>query len=162
MDTVFQKLIKEIAEKLIKQKFKLSIAESCTGGFISNALTNLPGASKFFDMSIICYSLSSKSSVLGISSYKLSKSGTVSEEIAAAMAKSVRKMSATDISLSVTGVAGPEKIENKGVGLIYMAVALEDFIETKGIKLSGDREDIKKQASLEALKFLNQVLRIWL
>ena len=78
------------------------------------------------------------------------------------MAKGARRLSGSDVSLSVTGIAGPESIEGKEVGLIYMAVAVEDMEETQGIRLTGEREDIKRQASLEALQFLNQVLRIWL
>jgi PncC family amidohydrolase len=162
MDNNFQKIIEKISGTLRKKKLRLSIAESCTGGFISNALTNLPGASKFFELSVICYSKKTKVSVLGISGPLLKKYGMISEETAVAMAKSVRKLGDTDISLSITGIAGPERIEDKKIGLIYMASATEDLVESKGMILRGSRERIKKQASFEALKFLNQVLRLWL
>jgi PncC family amidohydrolase len=162
MDNNFQKINEKISGTLRKKKLRLSIAESCTGGFISNALTNLPGASRFFELSVICYSKKTKVSVLGISGSLLKKYGMISEETAVAMAKSVRKLGDTDISLSITGIAGPERIEDKKIGLIYMAAATEDLVESKGMILKGSREQIKKQASFEALKFLNQVLRLWL
>lgn len=161
MEIDFLTLINKISAVLTKKNLRLSIAESCTGGYISHVITNLPGSSKFYDMSIICYSVHSKKSVLGIDSSILKKHGMISEEAAIAMSKSVRKLSKTDISLSVTGIAGPEKIEDKGVGLIYMAVATEDLIESKGIKLTGEREQIKKEASFEALSYLYQIITLW-
>ncbi len=162
MDTDFLTVIKKISSILNKKKLRLSIAESCTGGHISNAITNLPGSSKFFDMSVICYSINSKKSILGISDSVLKKHGMISEKMAVAMAISVRKMSRTDISLSITGIAGPEKIEEKEVGLVYIAVSTEDLIESTGLQFKGNRENIKKEASLEALRFLHRILRLWI
>ena len=161
MDIDIHKQVEEIASFMTDRGIRLSLAESCTGGFISNAITDIPGASQFFDMSVISYSIHSKKTVLGISTSKLDRFGTVSEETAILMAKAIKKKSKTDISLAVTGVAGPEKTENKEIGLIYMAVATEDLVESKGIQLIGTREDIKKQASIEALRLLSHVLRIW-
>ncbi|MEW6109800.1 MAG: CinA family protein [Nitrospirota bacterium] len=161
MDNEFYKIVKKISEILLENNLRLSIAESCTGGFISHVITNLPGASKFFEMSVVSYSENSKKSVLGIKGSLLKKHGVISEDTAIAMAKSVRKTGNTDYALSVTGIAGPEKMEGKDVGLIYIAVAKEDLVESKGIKLKGRREEIKEQASLEALQFLYQVLKIW-
>ena len=162
MDSDFLTVVRKIAGRLAENNLRLSIAESCTGGFISNAVTNLPGSSKFYDMSLVCYSERSKRSVLGISSSLLRNYGTVSEETAIAMAKSVRDLGSSEIALSITGVAGPERVEDKEVGLVYMAVAIGDIVKSKGMRLTGNREDIKKGASLEALRFLDQVLRLWL
>jgi len=155
-------LVREIADKLSGRNLKLGVAESCTGGFLSNAITNLPGASNFFELSVVSYSGDVKKSVLGVSSSVLKKHGMVSEETAIAMTKGVMKLGHTDIGLSVTGVAGPERIEDKDVGLVFIAAAVRDRIESHGFKLSGDREEIKRQASLEALRFLKRVLDIWL
>ena len=162
MDTDFLTVVEKIAARLTENDLRLSIAESCTGGFISDAITDLPGSSKFYEMSVVSYSERAKRSVLGISSSLLKKHGTVSEETAVAMAKSVRELGGSEIGLSVTGVAGPETIEGKEVGLVYMAVAIEDLLKSKGAKLTGSREEIKRGASLEALRFLDQVLRLWL
>ncbi len=162
MESEFLTVVKEISGRLMGKGLKLGVAESCTGGLISHEITNLPGASKFFDMSVVSYSEKSKRSVLGIGTSLLKKHGTVSEEAAVAMAEGVRRLSGTDVSLSITGVAGPEPAEDKDVGLVYMAVCLKDVVESKGLGLQGDRETIKRGASLEALRFLNQVLRQWL
>lgn len=162
MDTDFQSLIEKVSDSLVKKGLKLSIAESCTGGFISNMITNLPGSSQFFEMSVVSYSEKSKRSLLGISSYQLKKYGAISEETAIAMAESILRKAKTDISLSTTGVAGPERMEDRDVGLVYFAVATADRVESRGMKFTGNREEIKRQASLEALKFLNQVIKIWL
>jgi nicotinamide-nucleotide amidase len=162
MDTDFLTVVEKIAARLTENDLRLSIAESCTGGFISDAVTNLPGSSKFYEMTVVSYSERAKRSVLGISASLLKKYGTVSEEAAVAMAKSVRELGNCEIGLSVTGVAGPETVEDKEVGLVYMAVAIEDLVKSKGTKLTGSRADIKREASLEALRFLDQVLRLWL
>jgi PncC family amidohydrolase len=162
MENEFLTVIKEIANRLTEKDLKLGIAESLTGGLIAHEITNLPGASKFFEMSVVSYSEKSKKTVLGLSASLLRKHGTVSEEAAIAMAEGVKKLSGADVSLSITGVAGPETLEDKDIGLVYMAVCLKDMVESKGLSLHGDRETIKRDASLGALMFLNQVLRLWL
>lgn len=162
MDSDFLTAVKKIAARLTAKDLRLSIAESCTGGFISNAVTNLPGSSNFYEMSVVSYSARAKMSVLGISSSLLNEHGTVSEETAVAMAEKVRELGGSQVGLSITGVAGPEKVEDKEVGLVYMAVALESRTKSGSIKLAGDREAIKRAASLEALRFLDQVMGLWL
>lgn len=161
MDNEFMTEVAEIARKL-SDNLMLGVAESCTGGYITNAVTNFPGASKFFKLSVVSYSEESKKSVLGVSSSVLKKHGMVSEATAIAMAEGIKKIGDTDIALSVTGVAGPERMEDKDVGLVYIAAIVKDRVESQGMKFSGDREEIKRQASLEALRFLKQVLDIWL
>jgi PncC family amidohydrolase len=161
MDSDFLITVETTADILTKNNLMLSVAESCTGGYISHLLTSLPGSSKFFAMAIVCYSVDSKKSMLDISSSTIKKYGVVSEETAIEMANSVRRLTRTDVSLSITGIAGPETIENKDIGLMYIAVSIKDHIESKGIKLVGDREEIIKQASHEALKYLFHILRLW-
>jgi len=162
MEEEFLTIVKEISARLTEKGLKLAVAESCTVGLISHEITNMPGASKFFDMSVVSYSEKSKKSVLGAGASLLKKYGTVSEESAVAMAEGVKKLSGADVTLAITGVAGPGRLEDKDVGLVYMAVCLKDMVESKGLSLQGDRETIKREASLEALRFLNQVLRLWL
>ena len=162
IDKELSAVVREIAEKLSGRNLKLGVAESCTGGFLSNAITNLPGASKFFNLSVVSYSEDVKKSVLGVGSSILKKHGMVSEETAVAMMQGVMKLGQTDVAISVTGVAGPKRIEEKDVGLVFIAAAVGDRVESQGFKLSGDREEIKRQASLEALRFLKRVLDIWL
>ncbi len=162
MENEFLTAVKSISGRLTEKGLKLAVAESCTGGLISHEITNLPGSSKFFEMSVVSYSESSKKTVLGVSSSLLKKHGAVSEEASVAMAEGVRKLSGAEVSLSITGVAGPDPLEDKDIGLVYMAVSVRDMTESKGLSLHGDRETIKRDASLEALRFLNQVLRLWL
>ena len=162
VDTELSIIVREIANKLSGKEPELGVAESCTGGFLSNAITNIPGASKFFKLSVVSYSDDVIKSVLGVKTSILKKHGIVSEETAVAMMEGVMKLGHTDIALSVTGVAGPERIEDRDVGLVFIAAAVRDRVESQGFKFSGDREEIKQQASLEALRFLKRVLDIWL
>lgn len=162
MEAEFLIVLKEIADMLITRGMKLAVAESCTGGFISNEVTNLPGSSVFFEMSVVSYSAKAKRSVLGVGASVLRKHGTVSEETSLAMAEGIRRLARTDVGLSVTGVAGPERVEDKDVGIVFVAAAVRNAVESKGLKLTGDRETIKKKAALEALRFLKQVMKIWL
>ncbi len=162
MDKDFLTVVQQISEKLRTRGLTLGIAESCTGGFIANAVTNLPGASNFFGLGVVSYSTEAKKSVLGIRASVPKKHGVVSEETAIEMALAVKKLAHADVSLSVTGVAGPEPLEGLEVGLVYMAASVRDMVESKGARFTGDRETVKKKAALEALRFLNRVLDLWL
>ncbi len=162
MDKDFLTVIQEISDKMRTEGLTLSVAESCTGGLISNAITNLPGASNFFEVGVVSYSAEAKKSVLGIRASVLKKHGVVSEKTAIEMALAVKKLGHTDVSLSITGVAGPKQLEGLEVGLVYMAASVKDMVESKGARFTGDREAVKKKASLEALRFLNRVLDLWL
>ncbi|MDA8078493.1 MAG: CinA family protein [Nitrospiraceae bacterium] len=162
MDRDFPAVVRDIKNLMQKQGLMLSVAESCTGGCIANALTSLPGASKFFSVSIVSYSEDAKRSILKISPSVLKKHGVISEETAVAMARAVGRLSGTHVSLAVTGNAGPEALEGKDIGLVYIAAKAGDVIESKGIVLKGGRQAVKKAAALESLRFLRQVLRVWL
>lgn len=140
---------------------RLSVAESCTGGLISHLLTNLSGASQFFDSSVVTYSNESKTSLLGIRASLIKDHGAVSEEVARAMAVAVREKRKTDFSLSVTGNLGPEPMEGKRVGLVYMAVDWKRSTTSKGMVFEGEREEIKYQAALASLRFLSEVVETW-
>lgn len=154
-------MIERIHKRFKAAKLRLSLAESCTGGLISHLLTNLPGASAFFDSSIVCYSTESKIKLLGIRRSLIKRHGAVSEEVAREMATAVREKRETDFSLSITGNMGPEPMEEKKVGLVYMAVDRETETISKGMILEGDREEIKHGAAVASLQFLNEVLDVW-
>ncbi|WBA87275.1 CinA family protein [Endozoicomonas sp. GU-1] len=100
-------IVSEIAELLMSRGWTLSTAESCTGGGIGHALTVLPGSSAWFEGGVICYANGVKANLLHVPTVLLNKYGAVSEQVAIAMARGVRKLLATDISIAVTGVAGP-------------------------------------------------------
>jgi PncC family amidohydrolase len=141
--------------RLFKEKgLTLSVAESCTGGLISHYITTLPGASIFFKAGIISYSIGVKKKILGVSFDVISEYGVVSEETAREMADKVRLLTETDFALSTTGNLGPDVLEGKEKGLVYMAVSKEDLTVSRELRLKSNRQENKERASLLALRFL--------
>ena len=112
-------LSNKLIKKLISKKIKISIAESCTGGMLSSAITSVSGSSKVFSLGLIAYSNQSKTKVLRISKNIIRKYGSVSKQVCLAMVKNLSKISKTNISVSVTGIAGPSGgTKIKPVGLV--------------------------------------------
>lgn len=133
--------LKNLTTKLKKNKIKIAVAESCTGGLISYNLTKIPGASKFFTMGIVSYSNISKHDLLKIRQKTLTKYGAVSPEICKEMCNNLLKISKTNIAISVTGIAGPDSgTKKKPIGLVYVGICSKNKIEIKkfnfGKKLS--------------------------
>jgi len=151
-------VIKKVHEIFRKRGLSLSVAESCTGGLLSHYITTLPGSSNFFEAGVVSYSAETKKKILGISPETISKYGVVSEETAREMAEKVRSLTGTDCSLSTTGNLGPDVLEGKGKGLIYIAVSKTGKTISKEVRLTGNREKNKEEASISALKFLIEVL----
>lgn len=158
MDERITDITQKVHEIFKKKGLTLSVAESCTGGLISHYITSLPGASKFFEAGIISYSREAKMKILGISPEIISKYGMVSEETAKEMAEKIRSLTGTDFSLSTTGNLGPDVLEGKEKGFIYIAVSREGKTFLKGLRLTGDRIENKEEASLLALKLLVEVV----
>ncbi len=110
-----------VGRKLLERKLTISAAESCTGGMFAAALTDIPGISAVFDRSLVTYSNEAKMSELGVRAETLEKYGAVSEETALEMAEGVRRVSGSDIGISVTGIAGPGGgTDAKPVGTVYI------------------------------------------
>jgi PncC family amidohydrolase len=151
-------VIKKVHDLFKKKKLTLSIAESCTGGLISHYITILSGASNFFEAGVVSYSVETKKKLLSISHRIISKYGVVSEETASEMAEKVRLLTGTDYSLSTTGNLGPDVLEGKEKGLVYIAVSKKGQIFSKRLRLKGSREDNKEKASLTALRFLVEIV----
>jgi len=149
--------IRSVSEIFKGKKLKLSIAESCTAGLISHYITTLPGASTFFEAGVVTYSTASKKSILGISPKTISSYGVVSKETAREMAEKVRLLTKTDYALSTTGNLGPDVLEGKAVGLIYIAVSMHGKTYVKELKLKGERQGIKERAAISALEFLLEI-----
>ncbi|MHA1487367.1 MAG: CinA family protein, partial [Promethearchaeota archaeon] len=103
----FLEKIKEIITEFTNSKITLAIAESCTGGYISNMLTNISGASKVFERGIICYSNNSKVELLNVDPESIDQHGAVSEAVAKQLANNIRVLSNVDIGIGITGIAGP-------------------------------------------------------
>ncbi len=158
MDKEIIEHIERVHEFFKKNGLTLSVAESCTGGLISHYITTLPGASTFFEAGVISYSAESKQKILGVSSETISKFGIVSEETAKEMSENMRALTKTDFSLSTTGNLGPDVLEGKEKGLIYIAVSKKEGVFSKQIRVTGTREQNKEKASLRALKFLIETM----
>lgn len=152
------KVIKK-AHKIFKKKgLTLSVAESCTAGLISHYITTLSGASAFFVAGIVCYSGDAKKTLLGVSSRTIQHYGVVSEETAHEMAEKVRLLTKTDYSISTTGNLGPDVLEGKEKGLIYIAASREGKTISRRLNLTGDRKANKEEAALAALRLLIELV----
>jgi len=152
---------KNIVKKLIKKKLKISIAESCTGGLLSSAITSVSGSSKVFTLGLVVYSNQSKIKVLKVSEKIIVKYGAVSEQVCLAMAKNVAKVGKSNISVSVTGVAGPSGgTGEKPVGLVYIGIKKGNKISIKKYLFRNkDRSYIQKVAVNKCLELILRVLK---
>lgn len=148
-----------IAKILTKRKLTLAVVESCTGGFISHCLTNIPGSSKYFHLGVVAYSNETKIKLLSVSAETIKKYGAVSKETALELAKNIKHLVQTNIGLSLTGIAGPGGGTTlKPVGTIFIAVSIGHHDYFKKFKFKGTRLTIKKLAKDAALKLLQQCL----
>jgi nicotinamide-nucleotide amidase len=151
-------ILNEIHLFFKKEQLVLSVVESCSGGLIASLITDIPGASGFFDSGIVAYSNESKTNLVSVKSTTLIKQGVISEETARQMAEGMRRLRKTDYTLSITGNLGPSALEEKDVGLVYFAVSSQDGTVSKEMRFTGTRKRIKKLAAWHALNFLHQVL----
>lgn len=137
----------EAVVKILKEKnLTLSTAESCTGGMIGELITSVSGASEVYGFGFITYANEAKEQILGVKHETLEKFGAVSEETAREMALGAKRVSGSDISVSVTGIAGPGGgSKEKPVGLVYTAICFNEKVETFKLLLKGDRESVRKQ-----------------
>ena len=147
-------LSKKVVQKLIKKKFKVSFAESCTGGLLSSSITSISGSSKVFNLGLVTYSNKSKIDVLKVPKNVISKYGAVSKECCLSMVKNLSKISKANISISITGIAGPKGgTKLKPVGLVYIGVKKGNKINIKEKKFkSKKRNTIQVLTTKEALK----------
>lgn len=147
-------------DKLAKAGATLAVAESCTGGRICDRLTDVPGASEHFMGGVVAYSNGSKMRLLGVSRETLEANGAVSAECAEEMAAGVASVFEADIGLSVTGIAGPGgATPKKPVGLVYIAITTKNERRSVRYVFKGDREEVKEQATVQALRLVIDLLR---
>jgi len=148
-----------VARLLIDRGLSLAVAESCTGGLISNRLTNVNGSSAYFERGLITYSNGAKVELLKVSEDIIEQNGAVSLEVARQMAEGVKAVSGTDIGLAVTGIMGPGGASpEKPVGLVYIGYCDEKICTAKEIKFGDDRLLNKDRTSQAALDFLRRSL----
>ena len=153
-------LSNKIVKKLIKKKLKISIAESCTGGLLSSAITSVSGASKIFSVGLVAYSNQSKINVLRIPKEIIRKYGAVSREVCLAMVQNVSKIGKTNIAVSTTGIAGPSGgKKGKPVGLIFIAIKKGNKIKVKKFLFKNKgRSYIQKATVNKSLRLILDVL----
>ena len=148
-----------LAERLLARHLMLTIAESCTGGALSAAITSVSGSSQWFERGFITYSNQSKIEMLGVNLNTLEKYGAVSENTAHEMALGALQNSRADIAISITGIAGPDGgSAEKPLGTVCFGWGSYDNIQTCTEHFSGDRTSIRVEAVEFALKMLHHRL----
>ncbi|GAB4389819.1 MAG: hypothetical protein Kow0025_17620 [Thermodesulfovibrionales bacterium] len=154
MDGDLDLAVKEAHAFFRERRLTVSAAESCTGGLLSHYLTALPGSSDFFEGGVVSYSKRMKRSILGVAEETLSSHGAVSRETAIEMALRMREVAGTDFAVATTGNLGPGALEDKETGLVYIAVSGGKGTEVRELRLAGGRDENRRRACLEALRFL--------
>lgn len=148
-------LVKKIVNRLIKKKLTISIAESCTGGALSAAFISVSGVSKIFDFGLVSYSNKSKINILKVPKKIINKYGAVSEQVCLYMVKNINKISKTNISISITGIAGPKSALKKPVGLVYLGLKKGNkLIIKKYLFQNKGRSYIQKKTVNASLKLI--------
>ena len=152
--------IKILHKKLIQKKLTISVAESCTGGLLSNNLTKLSNASKYFQIGLVTYSNKAKMKILRVNKKIIDKYGAVSPETCEAMVKNLAKLSKSKINISITGVAGPNGgTKLKPVGLVYIGVKKSNkILITKNIFKNKNRVSIQNATVKKSLDIVNSLI----
>jgi len=151
-----KKLSQKIVNLLKKKRLKISFAESCTGGLLSSSITSINGSSKVFTLGLVTYSNQAKINILGISKNTIMKHGAVSYETCLSMVKKLNKISKTNISVSITGVAGPKGgTKQKPVGLVYIGIKKSNKTLVKKYLFKNKKRNlIQKSAIIKALNLI--------
>ena len=153
-----KKLSHKIVKILSKKKLKISFAESCTGGLLSSSITSISGSSKVFTVGLVTYSNQAKINILKVPKKIIMKNGAVSYETCISMVKNLSKISKTNISVSITGVAGPKGgTKQKPVGLVYIGIKRDNKILVKKYLFKNKKRNSIQKATVN--KALNLVLR---
>ena len=154
-------LNQKIVSLLKKKKLKLAIAESCTGGMLSSAITSVSGSSKIFSMGLVTYSNQAKTSILKIPNQILKKNGAVSVQCCLAMVNNLSKISKAKVCISITGIAGPKGgSKQKPVGLVYIGIRVRKkvIVNKCNFKNKG-RAYIQKQTVKKSLNLLLRLIK---
>ena len=150
----------KIVKLLTKKKLTVSFAESCTGGLLASSITSISGSSKVFNLGLVTYSNNSKVKLLQVPKKTITKYGAVSYETCLSMVKNLSKISKSNISISITGVAGPNGgTKEKPVGLVYIGLKKgSKIIVKKNLFKSKKRISIQKATAKQALKMILNIL----
>jgi len=150
-------LSKKIVKLLIKKKNRISFAESCTGGLLSSVITSISGSSKVFTLGLVTYSNSAKINVLKVPKKIIAKHGAVSYETCLSMVKNLNRISKTNISVSITGIAGPKGgTKQKPVGLVFIGIKKGNKTFVKKYLFKNKKRSFIQKATVN--KALNLIL----
>ena len=159
MSTATLPLTEQLATRLLQRQWLLATAESCTGGLIAGACTDLSGSSNWFERGFVTYSNAAKTELLGVPVALIDTHGAVSEEVARAMATGAVQQSHAQVAVAVTGVAGPTGgTADKPVGLVWFGFALPNHVLTEQMHFTGDRAAVRAATVRHALQRLTEML----
>ncbi len=146
----------EVAQALLARNARMATAESCTGGWVAQQLTAIPGSSKWFEAGYVTYSNAAKQRMLGVSAQSIQIKGAVSESVVVQMAEGALNDADVDITVAISGIAGPDGgTEQKPVGTVWFAWAIKNQPTVSCLSFfSGDRRAIREQAVEQALQGL--------
>jgi nicotinamide-nucleotide amidase len=154
-DTELRELARELGEALMQRGLTVATAESCSGGWIAKSLTDLPGSSAWFGWGFVTYANEAKIRLLGIEREQLEANGAVSEPIVRAMAEGAAAVSGSDLSVAVSGIAGPDGgSAEKPVGTVWFAWTVGKDTEACSVQLDGDRDAVRRATVEFALRGL--------
>ena len=155
------KKIIQIINLLKRKKLKISVAESCTGGMLSSAITSVSGASKVFTMGLITYSDQTKMSILKVPKKIIQKHGAVSIQCCLSMVNNLSKISKSKICVSITGIAGPSGgTRQKPVGLVYVGIKRGNKVKIKRFLFKNKgRSSVQRATVKKALELILDVLK---
>lgn len=156
MPTQWAAAVQAVADTLLRRQWMLAAAESCTGGMVAAACTDLAGSSAWLERGFVTYSNAAKTEMLGVDAQLIATHGAVSEPVARAMAQGALQHSAAQVALAITGVAGPGGgSEAKPVGTVWFAFAGPWGVHNEVQHFGGDRAAVRQAAALHALLRLN-------
>ena len=156
MQVQFAAAVQAVADTLLRRQWMLATAESCTGGMVAAACTDLAGSSAWFERGFVTYSNAAKTQMLGVDAQLITTHGAVSEPVARAMAQGALQHSAAQLALAITGVAGPGGgSDAKPVGTVWFAFAGPWGVHSELQHFGGDRAAVRQAAALHALLRLN-------
>lgn len=146
---------KQLVDLLLQKKYHITTAESCTGGMVASAIVDVSGASNVFEEGYITYSNAVKEKLLHVSEKSIEQWTEVSEQVACEMAYGACKASGAEVSVAVTGYAGPEGgADGTPAGTVYIGTCINGKAKAKYYLFQGSREDVRRQAAAEAIRYV--------
>lgn len=152
-------LASDLLAALAARGWSLAVAESLTGGLVSAALVDVPGASRVLRGAVVAYATDLKASVLDVDRELLDARGAVDPDVVAAMARGVRRRLGADVGLATTGVAGPDPQDGQPPGTVHIAVSTPDGTHVRSLRLAGERGPVRAQTVDAVLALGVQLVR---